>query len=229
MNEIEAKAITDKIIGQVFGVKNPLTLDQIMSKFAFDVNLPRKVYDTATNEETWAMATSSTKFITFKNVVQKEDWMLPKRPLNNMQDIIAAWSETNIRATERTRDSLNIARCDNVNFCENAFHCQDCGESKNLVFCDGIYKSEFVLASQRSIIQSFCIRVEDSRECSNSFSVNWSGKIADSMFIQDSYDLADCMFCSHLVSKRYCIANMQFEKEEYMKLRDDIIKWVFNS
>ena len=232
MNEEKAKKIFDKIIGQIFGCQNPFTLEQSMSKFAFDISLPQKVYDSTTGEPTWAMSTSPTKFITFKNVVKRnpiDDWVLPKRPLKNLDDIIKAWSETNIMATERTRESINFAESDNVNFCENVYRSQDCGESKNLVFCDGIYKSEFVAASQRSIIMSFCMRAEDSRECSNSFNVNWSGKISDSFFIQDSYDLQDCMFCSHMVSKRYCIANMQFEKEEYLRLRKQVIEWILTS
>lgn len=229
MDKNKAKEIVDKIIGQIFGCQNPLTLEQVMSKFAFDISLPQQVYDTQTNEATWAMSTSPTKFISMKNVIRRnevDDWIIPRRPLNNLQDILSAWSETNYMATERTRESINYAECDNINFCENTYRSQDCGESKNLIFCNGIYKSEFALASQRSIILSFCMRTEDSRECSNSFNVIWSGKIADSFFIQDCYDLSDCMFCSHLVSKQYCIANMQFEKEEYMKLKKEVISWI---
>lgn len=37
MNAQEAKVIVDKIVGQVFGYQNPLTLEQFMQKFAFDV------------------------------------------------------------------------------------------------------------------------------------------------------------------------------------------------
>lgn len=232
MNTDIAKQIVDKIVGQIFGCQNPYTLDQFMSKFAFDVSLPQKVYDSTTNELTWAMSTAPTKFIAFHNVVKRnnvDDWIVPKRPINNINDILAAWNETNLMATERVRESTNTAECDSVSFVENVFRCQDCGRSKNLVFCDGIYESEFVAASQRSITQNFCMRVEDSRDCSNSFNVIWSGKIADSFFIQDCYDMTDCMFCSHMVSKQYCIANMQFEKEEYEKLKQQVIKWILTS
>jgi len=232
MDKDKAKKILDKIVGQIFGCQNPLSLDQAMSKFAFDISLPQQVYDTTTGEPTWAMSTSPTRFISIGNVRKRgevDDWIIPKRPINNLQDILGAWAETNFMATERARDVLNVAESDNINGGENIYRSQDCGESKNLVFCNGIYKSEFVAACQRSIILSFCMRTEDSRECSNSFNVIWSGKISDSFFIQDSYDLNNCMFCSHMVSKQYCIANMQFEKAEYMRLRKQVIEWILTS
>ena len=29
--------------------------------------------------------------------------------------------------------------------------------------------------------------------------------------------------------KKYCISNMQFEKEEYFEIKKEIIKWILNS
>lgn len=34
------------------------------------------------------------------------------------------------------------------------------------------------------------------------------------------------MFCSHISNRRYCIANMQFDKEEYMEIKKEILKWI---
>jgi hypothetical protein len=232
MDKDKAKVIVDKVIGQVFGFQNPLTLDQIMSKFAFDIKLPQQVYDATTNEPTWVMSTSPTKFVSLKNIQKRngiDDWVIPKRPLKNLQDVLAAWQETNMMAAERYSESEHVAESDNVTMSQYVFRSQDIHESKNIVFCDGLIKSEYTVASQRSNSLNFCIRTEDSKICSNSFSVNWSGKIADSFFIQDSYDLNNCMFCSHMVSKKYCIANMQFEKDEYMRLRKQVIEWILTS
>ena len=53
----------------------------------------------------------------------------------------------------------------------------------------------------------------------NSFNVNWSGKITI-VFMQNSYDCMDCMFCSHMAGKRYCIANMQYSEEEYKQIKE---------
>ena len=34
------------------------------------------------------------------------------------------------------------------------------------------------------------------------------------------------MFCSHIANRRYCIANMQFEREEYMAIKGEVLKWM---
>lgn len=231
MDRKKAQEILDKIVKQIFGRDNPFTLEEAMSKFAFDISLPQKVIETDTNKVTWAMSTSPTKFISFGNTSKrslKDNWEIPKEPLNNLQDILDAWNKTNYMATERVLDSEGILESDNVTRSKNVYRSQSCGNSKNIIYCDSIFDSEFVAASQRSVNQNFCMRTEDNRAASNSFSVNWSYKVSDSFFIQDCFDMRDCMFCSHMVSKRYCIANMQFEKEEYMKLREQVIDWILS-
>ena len=54
-------------------------------------------------------------------------------------------------------------------------------------------------------------------------------EIANSFFIQDCSDLHECMFCSHISSKRFCIANMQFTEKEYYEIKKLIIEWIINS
>ena len=67
MNAHEAKKILDKIVGQVFGYQNPLSLEQAMQKFAFDIKLPQQVFDTTDGSQTWAQSTNPTKFVTMEN------------------------------------------------------------------------------------------------------------------------------------------------------------------
>lgn len=230
MDANAAKAIADKIIGQVFGYQNPLSLEQIQAQFAFDVRLPQQVFDSLTNKPTWAQSTNPAKFVSFGfTFEQPEDyWMREKRPINSMQDIMNYWNETNYMATERYLDSLNVAESDNVRQSENVYRSQDVGNSKNILFTDGTIDSEYLMASQRSGVSTYCIRLEDSTQCSNSFNVSWSQKITNSLFIQDCSNLQDCMFCSHLNSKQYCIANMQFTEEEYKKIRDMVVRWILS-
>ena len=65
--------------------------------------------------------------------------------------------------------------------------------------------------------------------CHNSYNVVCSGKISNSFFIQDCNTLYECMFCSHISNKRYCIANMQFEEEEYFEIKNSIIEWILQN
>jgi hypothetical protein len=232
MQPNDPKQILDKVIGQIFGFQNPLSLEAALAKFSFDVRLPQQVYDTTTNQVTWAQSSSPAKFITMENARKRsavDDWIVPRRPLNNLEDLFAAWTDINYMATERSIESANVFECDNIYNCDTIYRSQDCSDSKNIMWCDSVHKSEFVVASQRSQGLSFCLRAEDSKESSNSFSVVWSGKVTNSFFVQDCYDVMDCMFCSHISSKRFCIANMQFEEAEYMQIRDQVIRWILTN
>ena len=87
MNAEQAKGILDKVVGAVFGYQNPLTLEQAMEKFAFDLNLPQQVYDGTTNQPTWANSINPSRFVTMENS-QNREWELPKTQLNTIEDII---------------------------------------------------------------------------------------------------------------------------------------------
>ena len=233
MTSVEAKEVLDKIVGQIFGYKNPYTLDQFQEKYTFDVRLPAQVSDSTTGEITWASSTNPTKFIKLENAKKRaeiDDFMLPKRELGDMQSILQAWSETNYTATERNLESINIHESDCCYSCENVYRCQDCNASKNILFSDGIREgTEYAAAIQRSHNCTYCIRIDDSQNCSNSFNVSWSNKVSDSLFINDCFDVSDCIFCSHIAGKRFCIANMQYEEEEYKKIRDMVVRWILTN
>lgn len=233
MDETAAKAVIDKIIGQVFGFQNPLTLDQALQKFAFDVRLPQQVTDSETGQPTWAQSTNPTKFTSFENIMKKEQdaYSRPARQLNGIEDILSAWNEINEMTTERYLDSVNVGQSDNIYSSENIFRSQDIHNCKNVVFCDSLVAGgcEFVLACQRSGGLTYCIRVEDSGECSNSFNVQWCKNVVNSMFISDGTGLQDCLFTSHVSNKRFMVANMQFDETEYKRLRDVVARWILTA
>lgn len=231
MDSKSAQVLLDQIIGQVTGYKNPFTLDQFRAKYGFDVRLPQQVNDSTTGQVTWSQSPNPTKFITVQNTWNMPDFWekRPKRPLNGIQDIIAAWNEINYTAAERSIDSVNIAESDNIYSSENVYRSQDIRNSKNILFCDGIGDSEYVAASQRSVTLQSCLRVEDSNTCTNSFSVIWSKKIVNCFFIEDCGDMYECMFCSHTSNKKFCIANMQYTEEEYRALKDQVMRWILTA
>jgi hypothetical protein len=232
MTSQEAKVVLDKIVGQVFGYQNPFTLEQFMQKFAFDVRLPSEVHDSTTGEATWASSTNPTKFMTLPNIykrVEIDDFMLPSRPLKNIQDILAAWNETNYTGTERYTESINVHESDCIYNCENVYKSQDCNRSKNVLFTDSGHDSENIVAIQRSKMIISSIRVDDSQFITNSFSVSWSNKVTNSFFMSDCFDVSDSMFCSHIAGKRFCVANIQLEEAEYRKLEAEVKKWILTS
>lgn len=219
----------NKVFMSIFGQKNAYNLEEILTEFAFDIKLPQKVIDTITGEETWAISINPTKFITQKNMENfnhGNGWMLKKRPVGSLEEILKLWKKINYTTTERIYDSTNISQSDTIYGCENLLRCNDCKSCKNSIYLDGCSNSEFMVASQRTVTSSFCLRVDDSANCSNSYNVICSAKISNSFFIQDCNSLHECLFCSHISNRKYCIANMQFEKEEYFAIKKEIVKWI---
>lgn len=232
MNDTIALNIVDKIFNNVFDEANKYSLDDLLEKFAFDVKLPKQVNDSTTNEITWADSINSGKFITNNNMIKKDTingWMLEKKEINNLQELIDLWNKINLTATERVYDSINVIKSDTIYRCENVYRSSNCSDAKNIIYCDSCGSCEYVLASQRSGVCSFCIRVDDSKNCSNSYNVVCSNKVSNSLFIQDCFNLYECMFCSHIANKRFCIANMQFEENEYYEIKKEIVNWILSS
>ncbi len=229
MDKAQAKIILDKIVGQIFGYQNPLTLEQFVEKFAFDVRLPQIVTDATDGTQTWATSVNPVKFIRMdkaRAISDATDGLVPKRPMNNLQDLLEAWGDINYTTTERQIDSINVAESDDIRFSENIFHSEDISSSKNIIYSDGVSESEFLAASQRSHASNNCIRLDDSTTCSNSFGVSWCKKINNCLFMHDCGDMEDSMFCSNISGRRFCIANMQFEEAEYRKLREEVVRWI---
>lgn len=229
MNNKEAMMVANKVFENIFRKKCPYNLEEILNEFAFDIKLPQKVIDSTTGEETWASSINPTKFITQRNSENFNNgkgWMLKKREISNLEDIIKLWKKINFTTTERIYDSTNISKSDTVYKSENLYRCNDATRCKNSIYLDGCVNSEYCIASQRSSNSSFCIRVDDSGDCMNSYNVICSAKISNSFFIQDCNSLHECIFCSHISNRKYCISNMQFEKEEYFEIKREIVKWI---
>ncbi len=229
MNNQKALEITQKILETVFGTKTEFNLDEIKNLFAFDVRLPIEVTDDTTGEKTYTAMVNSKKFITNKNMEKWDDdkgWMQKYTKPISLSEILKKWQQINLTTTERVYGSENVIKSDPIYNSEYVYNSSDCNNCKNVIFCDGIHKSENCLACQRSGNLEYCIRVDDSSNCTSSYVVACSGKISNSMFIQDANTLHECIFCSHIANHEYCIANMQFEKDEYFALKNKIIDWI---
>jgi len=224
--------ILDQICANVFGYKNPFTPEQFLQKFGFDVRVPKEINDSTDGTATWAQSINPTKFITMENARKRndiDDWVIPKRPINSVEDILAIWNETNYAATERQIESENVYQSDNIYNSQHVYRCMDMHFSKNVFACDTCRKLEYVACSQRSNTSTYSIRIEDSSECTNSFNVIWSGKITNCLFINDCHDMYKSMFCSHMAGKRFCIANMQFTEEEYNHWEKIVKEWILSN
>lgn len=237
MTKTESQALLDKIVGQVFGYQNHLSLEQFMQKFTFDIRLPQSVTDITDGSTTWAQSINPTRFVKLENArgleiagaSAKTDYLRPARLLNSIEDIMAAWSEINLTTTERYKDCINVSESDNIYYSENVYKSQDIRKSKNILFSDGLNGCEFIAAGQRSGDSTFCVRIEDSGDCTNCFNVSWSGNLTNCFFMHDTGDMQDSMFCTNIKGKRFCIANMQYDEVEYKRLKDLVVRWVLTN
>lgn len=232
LNEEQALELSKKIILNVLHKTLDFSLNQIFEKYAFDAKLPYQVKDSTTGEITWADSINSEQFITLANSEKWEkekSWKLDKIPIHSFMDLMPLWKKINYVTTERVYDSENVSKSDTIYRSFNVYHSTNCSDSKNVVFCNGLANCEDILASSRSFRCTNCIRVDDSANCSNSYNVICSGKVSNCLFIQDCSNLDECIFCSHISNCRFCICNMQFEKEEYQVIKEAIIDWILYS
>lgn len=179
MDKKETFQVINQTFKTIFGKNSPFTLEEILSKFAFDVNLPKEVLDSITQKKTWAQSINSGRFITQDNMENygiKYGWIQKKQEVNNLNDILKLWKRINYTTTERIFDSVNIHESDPIYKCENIYRSTNLTSCKNTVFCDSCDNSENIIASSRTSTCSFCLRVDDSANCTNSYNVICSRK-----------------------------------------------------
>ena len=231
MNTKDFEGISNQIFRAIFGQDCPYDLQELKLKFAFDIKLPELVKDSFTGEDTYSAVANGKAFIKDTNNQKRsnqEGWMLPKRDIHSLKELIEIWQSVNYITTERVYDSENVLASDPIYNSINVYNSTNCGECKNILYCDGTYESNFSIACQRSTGLNYCIRTDDSNTCTNSYNVICSGNVSNSFFIQDAGHLHECMFCSHISHQEYCIANMQFDKAEYELYKAKIIEWILS-
>lgn len=229
MDDNAALEIANQIFQMVFDCENPYSLDELFQKFAQGVRLPFPVKDFIAGDETWSTAAPEHNFITNANMAeidQTSGWLKPAQSFGGVNDILDAYREINSITTERVYDSLQVAKSDTIYGCENVYRSTDCRACSNIIYTASCGNSEYLLGCERSANCNFCIGVSDSGNCSNSYQVVCSSKILNSLFVQDCFDLYECMFCAHLASRKYCVANVELDQAEYYRLKPLVIEWI---
>lgn len=179
MDKKQSILVLNETFKTIFGKACPFSLDEVLSKFAFDVKIPKEVLDTNTHEKTWAQSINSGRFITQNNSNKYEakyGWVQPRQEVNNLNDILKYWKKINYTTTERIIDSINIHESDPIYRSENIYRSSDLRNCKNAIFCDGCDECQNIIACSRSATSNFCLRVDDSANCINSYNVLFSRK-----------------------------------------------------
>lgn len=231
MDTQKSKLIADYIFKDVFGKNCFYSLEELRKKFAFDIPFAQKIKCSLSGTETWSFSGEGEKIASQKAIAErfkKDEWMRKKKSINSIEDIIKHWKEINYITGEKYINSKEVAESDGIYNSAFVFGSVSIFDSKNIVFSYKIFDCNYMLGCRDDSSCTLGIRVKESIYCSSCFEVSWSNKVSRSMFIHDSFDLYECLFCSHLRSKKYCIANMQFEKEEYLKIKKIVIDWIIS-
>ena len=116
---------------------------------------------------------------------------------------------------------------DNVTHVKNGFHCFDAFELENCKYCNYVFKAHncmdyHVFGDHSSWIYE-CVATGQS--CSNNLFCLccWSGS-SDNLYCHLMNACQHCFGCSGLQSKKYCVLNKQYTKEEYERLVPKIIE-----
>lgn len=232
MDETQAKKIVDTVFRDVFGIENSFSMETIKRSLCHNIDLPVETVCSVTNKKTWVYDPDENYRIlsdAAKMQMNKDaPMMMPKKPLGSMEDVLGAWKEINFLTSEKVVSSQEVAESDSVTTSANVFHSSLVMSSKNIVYSSNLINSNHMVASKGSNSCSMGIRMFDNIYCSSSFEVKWSSKVSKSMFIVDCLDLYECLFCFDIRSKKYCVANIQLEKDEYMKVKAMIVKWIMD-
>lgn len=229
MDKQKVKEIADYIFKDVFGLDSPYTLDALQEKFAIDIPSPQKVTCALSNEDTWTISPKEEKIASQKAITErfkKDEWMRKKKQFKSVEEILKSWEEINFLTGEKYISSKDVAESDGIYNSAFVYRSVSIFDSKNTVFCYKIFDCNYMLASRDNSSCNLGIRMKESIFCSSGFEISWSNKVSKSMYIHDCFDLYECIFCSHIRSRKYCIANMQFDKDEYSRLKKLVVDWV---
>ena len=109
MNDKQCKQVLDEIFMNIFEQKCLLSIDEVLSEFAFDIKLPNKVIDAVDGKETWASSINSNKYIRQDNMVKYDNykgWIRPKKEIESLDEILKLWDKINYTTTERNYESI---------------------------------------------------------------------------------------------------------------------------
>ncbi len=232
MDEKAAKKIVDYTFKDVFGRDNPFTLEQIKEKFAFDILLPVKAKDTFTGKDAWIMKKIGNK------VKVWEEWgktppggdpTMPKEKIKDMDDLLGHFNNIFYTIADKAWEAKDYSETDNIYLASEIYHCSKVIRTQKAAFSAEINDSKYGVACYYIYNCTSVIRAFDSSYCTACFNVAWSEKSSRCMYLNNCTDMFESMFCANLRSRKHCICNMQFEKEEYAKVKEMVVDWTLEN
>ncbi len=106
--------------------------------------------------------------------------------------------------------------------CQSVFDTKNCEDSNYLFTSFGVYNSYDI--SFNGGEGRFCYECMTNGGAEDCMSSQSCYDCSGMYYCEFCYNCKDCFGCTGLRNKQYCILNKQYEKEEYERLRDEIIE-----
>lgn len=170
----------------------------------------------------------SKQYCFFNEQLEKEEYekrVKEFKSTHKPEDIMAK-----IRAMELTLP--NTAKEDNNEkssalyysyFNKNVYYVSDATQNEDSAYLFDSHRLKECFDTSYSADNEDCYDVVDTIKSSGCFSSKDLVKCIDCFFSYDLLNCSDCIGCSHLSSKQYCILNRQYTKDEYEKLKGQIL------
>lgn len=114
-------------------------------------------------------------------------------------------------------------------------HAQHCLEgvwyiySKCDAYCCWPRESEYCFGSHYLFASNFSIKCYNSVKLARCFELSDCSNCADCYFCHNCEGLTNCMFCFNAKSLRYAIWNIELGKEEYLRIKEKIIREIIET
>lgn len=120
----------------------------------------------------------------------------------------------------------NCVNSDYTNYCADNHNCYLCMSShrcENLLFSYRCHDTQDSIDCLNLNHSRLCYETIDSENCYKLYHSQWCNQSSNGMYLRDCTSCSDCLFCSTLVNKQYCILNKQHTKEEYHEIYHSLV------
>jgi hypothetical protein len=168
------------------------------------------------------------RFFDFNSEHSEYDKILSKPlDINKIKDIdslVDAVSEKIVYAGNKTfGNSKNVEASDSIMDSSNIFNSSRIIGGKYIAYCHLMQFSEYSFGSSSSGQSSHIAKCFGNNKLNRCFEVCGTMIATDCYFSYNVSDCNECLFSFNLRSKRHVIANIELEKENYIKLKEKLL------
>ena len=95
--------------------------------------------------------------------------------------------------------------------------------SKYCAYCFWPRNSEYAFGSGLLFSSKFCLDCHQSSSLTRCFECSDCNNGSDLYFCHNAENCAECMFCFNVKAKRYAIGNVEYPKEEYLRIKKKVL------